>query len=166
VDAGGKSEITVTEDERARAYNLLWPPDRQPETTHQLLDKIQNLAEKPSYSFSQRQLPEELNTFKLSQWRQIIMRSCHSTVDEEYLAELNEQLQKAGISTLSNAPSHRQSFKLYIPKEFYDGSKQFEAYFTTAKTHVRAIGDEETALEIESFDRDVPRALYKTYDNK
>ena len=41
--ARGRSEVTVTEDKRTRAYNLLWPPDRRPETTHQLLDKFQNL---------------------------------------------------------------------------------------------------------------------------
>lgn len=58
--ARGRSEVTVTEDERTRAYNLLWPPDRRPETTHQLLDKVQNLAEKPSYSFYQRHLPKGL----------------------------------------------------------------------------------------------------------
>ncbi|KAI4276888.1 MAG: hypothetical protein LQ337_002186 [Flavoplaca oasis] len=46
--ARGRSEVTVTEDERTRAYNLLWPPDRRPETTHQLLDKYrgqESLAE-------------------------------------------------------------------------------------------------------------------------
>lgn len=36
VDAGGKSELTVTEDERTRAYDLLRASDRRLETTHQL----------------------------------------------------------------------------------------------------------------------------------
>ncbi|KAI4223369.1 MAG: hypothetical protein LQ349_007442 [Xanthoria aureola] len=176
MDAGGESEYAVTEDERIRAYDLLWPSNRQPETIHQFLDKLQNLAEKSSYNFCQKRLPQELvgyecttaEHFELSQWRRIIMYRSHSTnttEDNGSFAELDGKLQKADVSDLRNAASHRQSLVLYPAYGFYDDTPKVEAYIDTAKAYVRALGDEETALEMETLEREVLPALHKKYDN-
>lgn len=172
-DAGRESEYAVTDDERNRAYNLLSPSNRQPETTHQLLDQLQNLAEKSSYSFCQKRLPQELvgfecttaENFELSQWRKIIMSRCHSTEDEDSFAELDMKLQKADVSMLRNAASHRQSLILYSADEFYDDSPELRMYIKTAKAYVRALGDEETALQIETLEHEVLPALSKKYND-
>ncbi|KAL8851115.1 MAG: hypothetical protein Q9221_003918 [Calogaya cf. arnoldii] len=174
VDASGVSEYAVTDDERNRAYNLLWPTSRQPETTHQLLEKVQNLAEKSSYGFCQRHLPKELagfectaaEHFELSQWRQIIMYRCHSTEDEDSFAELDMKLQKADVSLLRNAASHRECLVLYSGGDgFYDDSGKLKAYMRTAKAYVRALGDEKTALEIETLKTEVLSSLSKRYND-
>ncbi|KAI4275380.1 MAG: hypothetical protein L6R38_005873 [Xanthoria sp. 2 TBL-2021] len=172
-DAGGESEYAVTDDERSRAYNLLWPSNRQPETTHQLLDKLQNLAEKSSYSFCRKRLPQELvgfecttaEHFELSQWRKVIMYRCHCTEDEDSFAELDMKLQKADVSMLRNAASHRESLILYSADKFYDDSPVLRTYIKTAKAYVRALGDEETALEIETLEHEVLPALSKKYND-
>ncbi|KAL8646362.1 MAG: hypothetical protein Q9226_006892 [Calogaya cf. arnoldii] len=175
-DAGGVFEYAVTDDERNRAYNLLWPISRQPETTHQLLDKVQNLAEKSSYGFCQRHLPEELvgfertaaEHFELAQWRQIIMYRCHSTEDkdEDSFAELDMKLQKADVSSLRNAASHRECLVLYSGGDgFYDDSPKLKAYMKTARAYVRALGDEKTALEIETLENEVLPSLSKRYND-
>ena len=176
VDAGGVSEYAVTEDERKRAYDLLWPSNRQPESIHQLLDKLQNLAEKSSYNFCQKRLPKELvgykcttaEHFELSQWRQIIMYRSHSTnttEDKDSFAELDRTLQKADVSDLRNAASHRDSLVLYPAYSFYDDTPKVRAYINTAKAYVRALGDEATALEMETLEREVLPALRQKYDN-
>ncbi|KAL8667536.1 MAG: hypothetical protein Q9168_007247 [Polycauliona sp. 1 TL-2023] len=172
VDAGGHSEYAVTEDDRCRAYNLLWPPQYQPQTTHQLLLSVQTLAEKSSYSFCQRRLPQELlgfnctsaEHFELSQWRKIITYRCHGTDDEASFAELDMQLQKADVTNLRNAASHRQGFILLSPQDFYDDTPHLKAYLETAKAYVRALEDEDTALEIEKLEHEVLAALSKKYD--
>ncbi|KAI4111646.1 MAG: hypothetical protein LQ339_000517 [Xanthoria mediterranea] len=175
VDAGGESEYAVTEDERKRAYDLLWPSNSQPESIHQFLDKLQNLAEKSSYSFCQKRLPQELvgyecttaEHFELSQWRKIIMYRSHSidnTEDNDFFAELDAKLQKVDVSSLRNAASHRDSLVLYPAYDFYDDTPKVRAYINTAKAYVRALGDEETALEMETLEREVLPALHRKYD--
>ena len=177
VDAGGESEYAVTEDERKRAYDLLWRSNRQPESIHQFLDRLQNLAEKSSYKFCQKRLPQELvgygcttaEHFELSQWRNIIMYRSHSTnttEDKDSFAELDRTLQKADVSDLRNAASHRDSLVLYPAYGFYDDTPKVRSvYIEPAKAYVRALGDEETALEMERLEREVLPALRQKYDN-
>ncbi|KAL8997908.1 MAG: hypothetical protein Q9169_002901 [Polycauliona sp. 2 TL-2023] len=174
VDAGGVSEHAMTEDERRRAYDLLWPCNRQPATIHQLLDRVQTLAEKSSYNFCQDHLPQELlgfgctaaEHFELSQWRKIITYRCHTTSDDSSFTDLDMQLQKADVSNLRNAASHRQSFILYPTDDFYDDTPTLKAHLRTAKAYVRALGDEVTALEIERLENDVLPALSKKLDDE
>ncbi|KAL8906028.1 MAG: hypothetical protein Q9171_006438 [Xanthocarpia ochracea] len=170
---GGDPEYAVTEDQRKRANNLLWPSNRQPGSTYQLLDQIQNVAEKSSYSFCQRSLPQELlwfqcttaEHFELSQWRKIIMRrwSRVDSEDSDYFLALSKELEKADITKLRNAVAHRHQYTLDPSDEFYDQSLYFKGHISDAKEYVRALGDENAALEIERLEHEVLPLLNEKY---
>ncbi|KAL8917382.1 MAG: hypothetical protein Q9172_005884 [Xanthocarpia lactea] len=173
-DAGGDPKYAVTEDQRKRANDLLWPSNSQPRSTYQLLDQIQNVAEKSSYSFCQKSLPQELlwfqcttaEHFELSQWRQIIMRrwSRLDSEDSDYFLALIRKLQKADITRLRNAVAHRHQYTLDRSDEFEDDSVALKGHISTAKRYVRALGDETAALEIERLEHEVLPLLNEKYD--
>ena len=173
-DAGGDPRYAVTEDQRKRANNLLWPSNSQPRSTYQLLYQIQNVAEKSSYSFCQRSLPQELlwfqcttaEGFELTQWRKIIMGrwSRVDSEDSDYFLALIRKLEKADITRLRNAVAHRHQFTLDPSDGFYDDSVDFKGHISTAKRYVRALGDDQAALEIERLEHEVFPLLNEKYD--
>ncbi|KAL8773240.1 MAG: hypothetical protein Q9209_001918 [Squamulea sp. 1 TL-2023] len=175
-DAGGDLGYNVNEEQRNRAYDLLWPTDRQPETTHQLLDKIQNLAERSSYNFCKERLPQELlgfgctaaEHFELSQWRQIIMRKWYTRswirTEDDYFCELDPKLQRADVTGLRNPATHRHRFELHPLGFEFDDTPRLKAYTATAKAYVRALGDDKTAIEIERLEGEVFPLLKAKYD--
>ncbi|KAL8725688.1 MAG: hypothetical protein Q9166_007202 [cf. Caloplaca sp. 2 TL-2023] len=192
IDAGGSSGYTVTEEQKKTAYHLLSPRSRQSLTSHQLLDEIQNLAENSSYNFCLRRLPQELQAFnctvpehfELSQWKDIIQnRWCSgSSISQEnkaFFVDLNHKLVNLDVRHLRNAAAHRKSFE-FDPRPVNseegcgeeecgeekpdDGFRQLRGYIKTAAAYVRALEDEETALQMEKLGAEVIPLLRAKYE--
>ncbi|KAI4250213.1 MAG: hypothetical protein L6R40_000386 [Gallowayella cf. fulva] len=171
-DAGGESNLTATEEEFQAVKDLLWPCDSRVESSHQLLDKIQSLAEESSFSFCQRYLPEEIDGFgvtaaehfELQQWNHIIRNKVYSRsginqADEVFFDKINQELpEDCDVRNLRNVAAHRRRFEFDTSDEFSDHSGSLQKHIDIAKGYVRALGDEETALEIERLEAEaVPR---------
>ncbi|KAL8779648.1 MAG: hypothetical protein Q9213_006839 [Squamulea squamosa] len=175
-DAGGRSKYTVTDEERQIAHDLLWPKDRRIQTSHQLLDKIQNLMEVSSYQFCLRHLPKELvaygcNTaehFEIHQWQYIIQARRHSLSmigeeDEAFLENIDQTLPRSQyVREVRNSAAHRERYQL---GGVLDETPKLASLVKTAVAYTRALGDGETALQIERLGAQVIPSLKKKYED-
>ncbi|KAL8682649.1 MAG: hypothetical protein Q9186_001336 [Xanthomendoza sp. 1 TL-2023] len=176
--ATGHPNYPVTTEEASTVANLLWPLDSPVETDHEFLDDIQARAEHASYNFCKRHLPRELTGFgctaaehfELPQWHQVILKKCHSRAwiseeDQLFFYTVDEKLRKCEfvVRLSRNAAAHRPRSEFLDPGQHPEILTTAEKCVAWALEYVRALEDEETALEIEALAAEVLPVLKQRY---
>ncbi|KAI4120679.1 MAG: hypothetical protein LQ338_006843 [Usnochroma carphineum] len=160
-DVTGDSNYPVTDEERKIVDDLLWPPNRQVVSTHELLDKVQNLGERSSFNFCQSHLPHVLinrgftaaECLELPDWQCVIGNqenwSPNTPEAERLRDEVSAKLQKLWTRDLRNAAAHRVPMEIF-EDDFHKENRLFPL-IQQVINYVRILGDEETAVRIEEL---------------
>ncbi|KAL8832645.1 MAG: hypothetical protein Q9170_004805 [Blastenia crenularia] len=149
-------EWSVTDKERQKAYDLLWPNNRAIESTHQLFDEVQNLGEKSSYEFCTIFLPQTLarsgrtvaEGLEITRWHELIREQREhvhlDTAKGSFVVDVSQKLQTYHVNTLRNAAAHRKMI-------FIDEGDALERYVECVATYVSILGDDQTASTIKQL---------------
>ncbi|KAL9602433.1 MAG: hypothetical protein Q9219_001857 [cf. Caloplaca sp. 3 TL-2023] len=145
----------VTEQQKETVRDLLWPADRPIDSTHQLLDKIQNIGEKSSHEFCRVHFPKDLalreviaaEQQELTIWRNILTANCATSNDQANspMSRISEKLQDTCVRGLRNAAAHRKMIRAeYLEEDLPRLTRPVARY-------VRILGDENAAAAIEQL---------------
>ncbi|KAL8736324.1 MAG: hypothetical protein Q9181_002502 [Wetmoreana brouardii] len=171
-DAGGESRLAVTKEQRKTVSDLLWPPKCPIETSTQLLNEVQNLAERSSHNFCQRRLPNEFAAFRpaaaehfeLNWWRDIFWRQQFSRVGDSpgrrpcAEEEVHTKLEDCWVVHLRNAAAHRDFGYLRTDDQWV---RKLTCLVDLGLNYVRILEDEETAGQIENLKAEAIPLLFQ-----
>ncbi|KAL8814658.1 MAG: hypothetical protein Q9223_006135 [Gallowayella weberi] len=178
--SGRYIDCEVTKHDEETVYRLLWPNGSPIETDHEFLEEIQYFAENASFNFCKRHLPQELaafgctaeHHFELHQWAQVIKNTWHSGpwISEDkrlFFYKISDKLRSAeyGVRKLRNATAHRErlTFDRKDAEQEKATSSMAERYVEYALEYVRALGDEDVALDIEEVAAETIPILKERY---
>ncbi|KAI4254849.1 MAG: hypothetical protein LQ352_002870 [Teloschistes flavicans] len=160
-DSNDSSVLVVTEEEKEAVNNLLWPANRQITSVVQLLDAVQNIAERSSYDFCQRSLPEEVSAyrptthehFELNMWHRILSRQAWSRTapgpNTAFYEELTSKLRSCPITDLRNAVAHREN--AFQSASGYTWEEKVVFLLDIGFQYVQILGDNRAAAAVEDL---------------
>ncbi|KAI4203487.1 MAG: hypothetical protein LQ350_001825 [Teloschistes chrysophthalmus] len=160
-DGNDSLGFAITNEEQETVKNLLWPANRQITSVVQLLDAVQDLAERSSYDYCRRDLPQEVSAyrptthehFELNWWHKILAKQQWSRAASEpdtiCYDELKLKLSDCPVTDLRNAAAHREN--AFRSAHGYCWEQKIVALIDVGLQYVQILGDKQATAAIEDL---------------
>ncbi|KAL8641790.1 MAG: hypothetical protein Q9228_001451 [Teloschistes exilis] len=153
--------FAITAEEQETVKNLLWPANRQITSVVQLLDAVQDLAERSSYDYCRRNSPQEVSAyqttthehFELNRWYRILSKQewsqPASEPDTTCYGELKLKLSDCPVRDLRNVAAHREN--VFRSAHGYCWEQKIVALIDVGLQYVQILGDKQATAAIEDL---------------
>ncbi|KAL9589869.1 MAG: hypothetical protein Q9203_001324 [Teloschistes exilis] len=160
-DSNNSLGFAITAEEQETVKNLLWPANRQITSVVQLLDAVQDLAERSSYDYCRRNSPQEVSAyqttthehFELNRWYRILSKQewsqPASEPDTTCYDELKLKLSDCPVRDLRNAAAHREN--VFRSAHGYCWEQKIVALIDVGLQYVQILGDKQATAAIEDL---------------
>ncbi|KAL9578974.1 MAG: hypothetical protein Q9212_005374 [Teloschistes hypoglaucus] len=175
--ADGKDNLdfAVTDQAQETVKNLLWPTNRPITSVVQLLDAVRDLAERSSYDYCRRNLPQEASAyqttthehFELNWWHKILSKQKWSRggseADMTCYDELKLKLNDCLVTELRNAAAHREN--AFRSAHGYGWGQKIVALIDVGIQYVQILGDKQATAAIEDLKSNVFPHLVQQHED-